>query len=169
MLYIATLVIDMDEGAVDFLGPLCKKHNQLTGAQLTPDDIKTWDLKEYGIENETWQTPGFFENLPAAKGAIEVLYKHRKRYRLTIATDPCGVDFVRQEKQQWLERHLPFVDDVYFTDDKTYIPGDLILDDCPRHLESYPGIKVKMLRAYNRHTPADHTIKSWQEFDQLLR
>jgi len=163
-----TLVIDMDGVCCDFVGAVCKEHNRLTGDNLYPTDITDWNMKLFGIENSTWQKPGFFLELKPIYGAVETLEKLKHSFRLSIATDCMGIDFVQADKKVWLEQYLPFVDDVYFLSDKSVVPGDLIFDDAPHHLEVYPGITVKMLTPYNEAATADYTVTNWDRFYEVV-
>jgi 5'-nucleotidase len=164
-----TLIIDMDGVSCGFLPAVCREHNLLTGGNLKPEDITDWDMSLFGIEKSTWQKPGLFRTLEPIPGAIETLYKIRHDYRLTIATDCMGVDFVQSDKQCWLDEHMPFIDDLYFTSDKSGVPGDLLFDDAAHHLESFPRLTVKMLTPYNRYARADFTVENWRQFERLLR
>ena len=164
------LIIDMDGVSVQFVPAICKEYNKTTNnGELTPADITAWDMRQFGIEDEMWIKPGFFRNLEPMPGAVEVLYKLKNDYRITIATDCMGVDFIQKDKQAWINEHLPFVDDVYFLSDKSIVPGDLLFDDAPHHLDNWPGIKVKMVTPYNQDTKADYEVNNWQEFDELIR
>ena len=164
-----TLIIDMDGVTCHFVPKVCREHNKSTGDKLQPKDITAWDMKLFGIKNDTWQKPGFFRDLEPIAGAIETLYKLRHDYRLTIATDCMGVDFVQDDKKAWLEEHLPFVDDVYFLSDKSVVPGDLLFDDAQHHLESFPGLTVKMITPYNLTARSTFEVENWREFEQLLK
>ncbi len=164
-----TLVIDMDGVCCDFGAAVCREHNKLTGDNITPAIFTDFNMKLFGVQVDTWKKPGFFRHLEPMPGAIEILYKLRRDFRLTIATDCMGMDFVQADKKAWLEKYLPFVDDVYMLSDKSGVPGDLIFDDAPHHLEVYPGITVKMLTPYNAHAPADYTVTNWQKFYNLVK
>jgi 5'-nucleotidase len=164
-----TLIIDLDGVSVQFVPGVCNEHNALTGDNLKPEDITDWNMKLFGIQNEVWQKPGFFAALKPMPGAIAALNRLRKKYRLTIATDTMGIGFVREDKADWIERHIPWVSDVYYLSDKSEVPGDLLFDDAPHHLAAWPKIAVKMVTPYNLKAPADHEVKSWREFEALLK
>jgi 5'-nucleotidase len=163
------LIIDMDGVTCQFVPAVCAEHNRLTGDNLKPEDITDWNMKLFGIQNETWLKPGFFRNLEPMPGAAEILYLIRKDFRLSIATDCQGVDFVQADKRAWLEEYLPFVDDIYFLADKSAVPGHLIFDDAPHHLEAFPGITVKINTKYNVDAAADHEVDNWRQFYNLLQ
>lgn len=164
-----TLVIDMDEVTVQFVPAVCDAHNALTGDNLKPEDITDYNMQLFGVQPETWQKPGFFKSLKPMPGAIATMNRLRKKYRLTIATDTMGISYVREEKQDWIDRHIPWVSDVYYLSDKSDVPGDILFDDGPHHLEAWPRIKVKMITKYNEGAPADHEVNSWREFEALLK
>lgn len=163
------LVVDMDGVTCQFVPAVCQEHNRLTGDNLQPEDITDWDMTLFGIQKDTWLKPGFFLDLEPMPGAAEILYLIRKDYRLSIATDCQGVDFVQDDKRAWIEKHLPFVDDIYFLSDKSAVPGHLIFDDAPHHLKAFPGITVKMITPYNADAAADHEVDSWRQFYNLLQ
>ena len=125
-------------------------------------------MQLFGVKREYWQKPGFFRDLEPMPGAIETLKLLKPDFRITIATDCMGIDFVQADKQAWLEEHLPFIDDLYFVSDKSGVPGHLIFDDAPHHLAAFPGITVKMITHYNIHAPADHEVNSWIQFHKLV-
>ncbi len=164
-----TILIDMDGVSCHFVPAVCREANKRTGGNLKPEDITDWVMGKFGVERTDWQKPGFFANLEPIEGATDTLYRWHKEHRLIIVTDTMGVDFVEADKRIWLAKHLPFIKEVICTTDKSGVPGDLLFDDAPHHLADFPGITVKMLTPYNTDTPADYTVKSWKEFDQLLR
>jgi 5'-nucleotidase len=163
-----TGVIDMDGVVVNFVPAICNEHNRITGKHLTPADITSWDMRQFGVTDEMWIKPGFFRKLRPIPGAIEVLYKHKDNYNFVIATDCMSIDFIQKEKQLWLEEHLSFIKQAYFLSDKSIVPGDFILDDAPHHLDNYPGIRIKMITPYNKNTKADYEVEDWEAIDNLF-
>lgn len=164
-----TLIIDMDGVCCHFVPKVCRETNKITGGNLQPKDITDWNMQLFGVKREYWLQPGFFRDLKPIAGAKETLYKLRHDYRLTIATDCMDIDFIQADKTEWLEEHLPFVDDVYFLSDKSVVPGDLLFDDAQHHLESFPGITVKMITPYNLTARSTFEVENWKEFMQLLK
>ncbi len=164
-----TLVIDMDEVCCHFVLAACIETNKRTGGNLKPEDVTDWVMGKFGIERTDWQKPGFFRNLEPISGAVETLYKWRNDYNISIATDCMGVDFVQKEKQEWINEHVPFIKNVYFLSNKSVVPGDLLFDDAPHHLDNWPRIKVKMVTPYNKDTEADHEVENWKQFDKILK
>ncbi len=161
MLYL----VDLDEVVADFLTPVCELHNLKTGSNLTRDDITTWDLAGFGIDAKTWQKPGVFRRLEPLSGSVEALrLLYKQGHRLWIITDAMNIEFIQDEKSEWVGEHIPFVNGVIFTDQKHLIPGDALIDDSPLHLSQYPGVTVKINRPYNRDIISDYNYNTLMEF-----
>jgi 5'(3')-deoxyribonucleotidase len=153
MLYL----VDMDGVITDFVGAVCEEHND----NVRPEDITKWDLSEFGIKNETWQKPGFFRNLKPFAGAVETLWKmHQLGDKLWIVTNAMGIDYIEEEKAAWVREHIPFVRGIVFTDQKHTVPGDVLIDDSPEFLNSYPGTTIKINHPYNVDVEADYAFDS---------
>lgn len=164
------LVIDMDGVLVDMLSALVEQHNRENGKSLTVEDIVEWDLSVYGIPDADFQRPGFFYSLKPYPGAVEAIRELSQKHEIIIATNNMGIDFVKREKMGWIFTNLPYmVHDWHFTSNKAEVPGDIILDDCPAYLETYPGITVAMDRPYNRYVKTDYRVKDMREFAELIQ
>ena len=78
---------------------------------------------------------GFFENLPPIKGAINAL--HDMLYAgldVRICTAPINAyRYCVSEKFAWVERHLghEWTKRIILTKDKTWVHGDILIDDKP--------------------------------------
>ena len=162
-------LVDLDGTTVDFVGPLIGAHNKKTGDNLCRKDINKWDLREFGIENETWQVPGFFRNLPLLEGAKEVLWKmYQNGHKIWIVTNGMKIDFIEKDKADWVKENLPFVRGIIFTDKKHELPADgILIDDCPEYLEKFKGTTIKMNTPYNAHVKADYEVDDWQDIDMI--
>ena len=164
------LIFDLDGVIVDFVPGLCKEHNLLTGDNLKPEDITAWDLRKFGVQDETWIRPGFFRNLKTVKGARETLESYYESdYHFIIATDTMGINFIQREKAAWLQEYLPWIDEVYYLSNKALVPGKALFDDGPHHLAIFPGTTVKYLHPYNIDAPADHVVENWSDIDRMLK
>ena len=163
------LIFDMDGVFVDFVPGVCKEHNRLTGGNLKPEDITAWDMRLFGVQDEMWIKPGFFRSLLPVKGAIKTLEKYRYDYHFIVATDNMGIDFIQQEKAVWLNKYLPWMDEVYYLSDKSLVPGEVLFDDGPHHLKAFPGVTVRYEHRYNLDVPADHVVTGWPDIDRMLK
>lgn len=78
------------------------------------------------------RSPGFFENLPPAKGALEAvdwLIQHFECFLLT--TTPWGAPLASTEKRLWVDKHLPkyFFKRLITSHFKNLNIGDFLIDD----------------------------------------
>ena len=165
MLYL----VDQDGVITMFTPAVCEEHNRLTGENLKPEDIDQWDLRKFGIKDETWQKPGFFASLEPYPGAIEALWDlYQLGHKLWIVTNGMDIPFIEREKAAWVREHIPFIRGIVFTDRKSEVPGDALIDDCPHFLETYPGVTVKINHPYNREVEADYSFDSLMEASKVL-
>ncbi len=77
---------------------------------------------------------GFFENLPAIKGAIEGMEKLLSYHDVRICTAPMRSSrYCISEKIAWVRREMGkhWLERLIITKDKTYVRGDVLIDDKP--------------------------------------
>jgi len=163
------IAIDMDGVCCEFVPELCKEYYKATGKILKPEDITDWDIRKFGITDEMWIKPGFFRGLEPVEGALEVLWKYRYKYNFVIATDTMGIDFVQKDKQWWLDRYMPFIKNVHYTSDKSFLNSIALLDDAPHHLNDFPNLKIKMVNPYNEGVYADYIVENWRDVDSIFK
>ncbi len=159
----------MDDTSVDFSGSVLSEASKI-GINLSVNDLHCYDLKSYGIDNSLWIKEGFFNNLKFYPNAVKVLCRLSLYHNIIIATYDMDSDIIRKDKKKFIRDNLSFVSKVYFTNEKHKVVGDLIFDDCPDHLESYPGITVKADKPYNRQVKTDYVIynNDWLSFEELV-
>jgi len=168
------LLIDMDEVLCDFLGELCRQYNHLHGTDIAPADINQYDLRDFiGEEGRCiFLRAGFFDCLEPFPHAIEVIHKLiADKHDVIIATNALGHPDVAADKCRWLQRHLPelYPENVIIASRKELIQADLIFDDSPAVLNSFPGIRVIMDRPYNRKVQGYRIFNnSWPDFYSLV-
>ena len=157
------IIMDMDEVLVDFLNPLLAKHNERYNEKVTIDDLTEWELPSK--MKSIFCEPGFFLELPPAFGGIEGMqYLKREGHDVIIATSPSESQFIARDKLLWIKILLPdFLDNLFITHRKQIIPGDIIVDDCPKYLkESIATHKIVMHRPYNQGIEGIR-VRNWQE------
>lgn len=172
---IIKLLIDMDEVICDFLGELCRRYNQLTGAEIYPEQLKQYDLTSFvgEIGKSIFLRPDFFSELKAFPHAVETLKKlYIEGYHLIVATDAKGDSHVAADKKNWIKRHLPFLPSTNFiiSSEKHLLDGDLFFDDSPDVLNWFSGIKVVMDRPYNKEVKGYRIFNNdWLQFYSLVK
>lgn len=115
-----------------------------------------------------YTAPGFFATLPPVQGAVaaaQALLAHGHDVR--ICTSPI-TDYRNcvGEKLQWVEQHLgsDWVARVILTKDKTWVRGDILIDDKPEISGSLPPLWQHWLydAPYNHHTATAKRVR-WDQ------
>lgn len=173
----STIFIDLDNTTVDLTGPWLELYNQEFDDNVTPADIKDYDVGRY-VKSECsrnrlygfFSRPGFFRNLPALPGAVAGIRELvRRGYNVYIATSPphSSLDSMR-EKTEWVRDHFPELrGNVILLGDKGLLRGDILFDDAPEQLERFQGVSVCMAQPYNEGC-GDYRVGGWSEFLELL-
>ena len=155
--------IDVDDVLMDTTAAWLQVHNEITGDNVTPDDVKSWDIAQY-ISKGSRETlfnilrqNEFWKNVGAVNDSITYLWKLIAEHEdseidVYIATatypDTAGAKIKR------LLQHFPYIDErkVVMTASKGVLNIDLLVDDNPENLCSMPSGCVKILfdRPHNR-------------------
>lgn len=169
------LLIDLDEAVCDFLGGLCARYNSINGTTYDVSDFHHYDLsKVMGPRvRDYFLCDGFFSQLQAYPNAVEVLTRLvNDGFEVLVVTDALGSPEAEADKFHWLKRNLPFLfpTNTVLASRKDIIRADLMFDDSPRHLDSFPGIRVVMDRPYNKEVQGCRVFNNdWLEFERLVR
>ncbi len=100
--------------------------------------------------------PGFFRDLPPMPGGIEAVHEMiALGHTVRICTSPIDdYEHCVSEKFQWVERHLgrAFAKNIILTSDKTFVRGDILIDDRPEVCGAYAPVWEHIIfdRPYNR-------------------
>lgn len=174
-----TILFDMDGCKVDFTGGILKfllDHHP--HATLQREDLHIWDffslipceLARREAE-EVMRSPGFFFNLepiPEALTAYRALVESGHNVR--ICTTPVARDWPAarmrsmRDKTKWVEKYLgrQAAKKIIFSDDKTEVPADVIIDDKPHLTVGKTMIRfqhwVIVDHTYNRNLPDAHHL-----------
>lgn len=126
------------------------------------------DYPEYMNElAQVYTAEGFFVNLPPMTGAIEALHELLAvGHDVRICTSPITeYRHCVTEKFMWVERHLgkEWVNRIILTKDKTWVRGDILIDDKPGITGSLTPVWQHWVydQTYNRHL-TDKPRVSWQ-------
>lgn len=156
------ILVDQDGVLADFEQGVHHLWQQKFGECLPLKGVRTHfyladDLPD--LKNELYQIyseVGFFEHLPPMDGAIEALnWLVDHGYDVRICTAP--INAYRNcvaEKFMWVERHLglDWTKRMILTKDKTWVRGDVLIDDKPYVTGSLPALWTHWLydQPYNR-------------------
>lgn len=117
---------------------------------------------------DIYTSPGFFAGLPPITGAIQALHTLLAHgHDVRICTSPI-TDYQNcvAEKFAWVEQHLgsQWPSRVILTKDKTWVRGDILIDDKPEITGSLTPLWTQWLydAPYNRQYTHRHRI-CWQD------
>lgn len=169
------IVFDLDSIVADFFQVLLEDHNAATGEGLTPDHIVDWNMAKCSAHGkkiyEPFNKPGFFTRLPLIDGAYDamqtlIVEDGNKAVIASHAVTPEAV----AEKQQWVAKHLPFVDpkSVWLGQNKHDLHGHVLVDDGPHNARSFreehPNAHIVTIAyAYNNVPEYDLRTGSWRD------
>lgn len=146
------IIFDMDEVITQFLKKLLSVYNERYNTNLMINDIFNWQFTD--DFHKIFQEKGFFEDLEPYPKAIETIQDLKEDgFDIIIATDAGGDPEIAYSKLKWIDEYMPFINrqkEVIITGSKHLINADLIIDDSPIHLESFPLLKIAIDRPYNR-------------------
>lgn len=158
-----TILLDVDEVVADLLGEWLRRYNLQYEDNLTPDRITDWNLVPFvkpECGSKVYEILGqedIYDNVQPIPGALEGIQSLREVSRVVFVTS-ANVATMRG-KVHWLERHGllgegPRHEDLIIAHDKSMVRGDLLIDDAPHNIQSYPGRKIVFDRPHNRNLPA---------------
>lgn len=113
---------------------------------------------------------GFFRDLEVMEDSREVLVRLKDRYDIIIVSSTLQHPNAPKDKLAWLHRHFPFIpwSKIVFCGDKSIIRADFLIDDHPRHLESFTGTPILFSAYHNVHENRFARASNWKEVEQLI-
>ncbi len=172
------LGIDLDGVCADTVGRWLELYNKEYSDCLTHANIIRWELHEfvkpecgtklYNYLNEE----KFFSGLDPIPGCTEALAElHELGHELFIVTaSPRKAPTAAFDKLSWVEKHFPFFDTKNFitTHRKDMIDVEILLDDSPHNLLTFPGMACAFDQPWNQGVDAEYRVKVWAEFVALI-
>lgn len=117
-------------------------------------------------------TDGFFETAPVIPGSQEVLEALNEQYEVFIVSAAMEFPKSLSEKQNWLNRHFPFISwkQMIFCGLKTPIQGDIMIDDMFKNLDHFKGRGILFTQPHNQLLdPKNNTrVHHWSDIKSLL-
>lgn len=176
-----TLLIDMDDTIENCTEAWILYANRRYGESVDPDSITTWDpsvsfshvthdqmyalLGEGALYDEIVPLPGAVE-------ALKALLKDGHKVLLVTSTTPEAITY---KKEKVFDRWFSFLpsENVIFTQDKSHVKGDILIDDLPRNLETSSARGILFTAPHNRaYDAAAHgflRVHDWNELLPILR
>lgn len=178
------VIVNLSEGVVDWINRELEKpvYKGSYRCDLTEKDIVQyyfWDnykLQEsFGrkLQERMFNTEKFWYSLSPIRDSLNVLRRLSEKFNIYIATRPALNDVCISEKMDWVKIHLPFigVDKVVFTQDKSILRGDIMIDDEYEQLKRFEGTRILFYQPYTSWdvlTKCDYVVKSWKSLEEIL-
>lgn len=111
------------------------------------------------------------EPVPGAVAGIRTLVSEGHDVRIVTQVLPEAAGASYEGKLKWIKKHLPEFDlgHVIVTKDKASVSGDVLFDDAPHQLSSFPGRAVALRYEWNKDVPNVVHVDGWPEFVQWIR
>ena len=171
------IAVDMDEVIADLHGRRLEAYEAEFGVSLSDADL--YGKKIYDATPEAHHErlqgylsePGFFEGLDVMAGAQDVLHELSKEHEVYIVTAAMEVPMSMPEKYAWLQTHFPFLNPLNFVfcGHKFILATDVLIDDSPRHFETFAGQPILFDALHNRTEERYPRVNTWSEVPALLQ
>lgn len=151
-----TILVDMDSTVVEIFERWLGEYNDLTGDNLTVDELTTWHTHDHARHGrriyEPLQRRGFFRNLPAIPGAIESLELLAREHDV-IVTSAAMFPSNFSEKVEWVRENLPFLPEtnIALVSRKYLLRGAVLIDDGPHIAELFRKVNPEAFIAGIEH------------------
>jgi 5'(3')-deoxyribonucleotidase len=134
--------IDVDGVLRDMLSTMCNLYNIEYKDNIQPSDVKNYDVdisfpkckevdgmsaKYFFFSEKGFELARYSSIVPKAKEAMDIL--HNLGYYIVIVSYQDGC-YNQKNTLYWLDEHNIYYDSICFTDDKSIIKGDIMVDDC---------------------------------------
>jgi 5'(3')-deoxyribonucleotidase len=173
------ILVDMDGVCCDYIRPWLEIYNRDYNDDLCREDLVVWGIHEL-VKPECGRkiydylgSPNFYAYLEPLPDVSEVVSRLLTAgHELIIVTaDVFNSTTALFDKRGWVERHLPLIPkrNVIGCHRKELIRGDLLFDDGPHNLESFPGLTCAMDLPHNQQVEVDFRVCGWLEFEQLIK
>lgn len=179
-----TVALDCDGVLADFDASVRKLANNSQRSWLTrllkPVRDETLPLDDlFGSTQGMWEAIeeagyDFHKNMPVIAGAIDAVHELRKDHDVICVTSPpATVSHWLRLRTSWLRDHFMFKrDEIIFTPGKHYIRADVLVDDLPKNLAQWPGMRVLVSQPWNRGNTIPEgtmTVASMSEVPSILK
>eukprot|EP00924_Labyrinthula_sp_SR-Ha-C_P016704 augustus_masked-scaffold_6-processed-gene-12.38-mRNA-1 protein AED:0.22 eAED:0.24 QI:0/-1/0/1/-1/1/1/0/726 len=182
-----TILIDMDNTLVDWDGGFIRRYAKKTGKPIEEVRDIVRERSEFEIEKnfaeketeaviEVIQEQGFYYELKPFEGAVEALKEMVDMgvdVRLVTSPHPTCAAECAKEKYDWLEKYLgpSWIDRLVIARDKTYMYGDVLIDDKPKVSGKSKVIQwtqVVFHQNYNAGVSGKARLSKWSEWKEVV-
>lgn len=170
------IAIDMDETICDSLARHLEWYNRKFETQLTKEDTKGARIYQVIPQEHLEEVkshpnhPDFFRDLVPFDGAIEAIRHLSLSYDIFFVTAAMEYPASFNAKYEWLKKHVTFVDHLNFVfcGDKSIINADYLIDDTPKHLDTFDGEGILFNAPHNVEATGYQRVHDWSEILEIL-
>lgn len=167
------VLVDMDGVLADVYCQFLDFEFRETGVRRDP--AVTFGFSEpeaFPFYEKHVRMPGFFRTAPVMQGSVAGLEYLNGRYEVVILSSATEFPQSLSEKAFWLNEHFPFIDwrQMVFCGRKDVVRGDIMIDDHPKNLRSFPGEKIVFTQPHNAGLALPDCIRvsAWDEIVRML-
>jgi len=170
------IAVDMDEVLAKYTNKVIKTLKHETGYEV---DLKKAEgnflskvLPEEYLDKVTSYPyrAGFFRDLEVMEDSQEILARLNNNFEILIVSSTLQHPNAPKDKLEWLHEHFSYIhfNKIVFCGDKSIVRADYLIDDHPKHLESFQGESILFSAFHNMHENRFRRADSWKEVEQLI-
>lgn len=173
------IAVDVDGVVADLHTEWLRRYNRDYQDHLRTEDISRWDMDtvvkaECGKRIYDYLSqPDLYDHVAPIDGAwLGVQYLRGAGHRVVFATS-C-VQGMTDPKWRWLQRHSFLGEgraqsgDLIVVHDKSLIRADMLIDDYPKNLEGFKGLRLLFDAPYNRRSNLPR-VQGWHQLQDAMR
>ena len=170
------LIVDMDEVLASYTLKVILTLKAENGIEIDLNSVKgkflsqSLDPELTEIVSSYPYRKGFFRNLDVIPGSQQALKSLSEFYEIVIASACMQHPNSLNDKLAWLHEHFSFIpyQNIIFCGNKKSIYGDYLVDDHPKHLESFKGSPLLFEAFHNINESRFSRFKTWTELEAFL-
>ena len=114
---------------------------------------------------------GFFRNLRVIPHSQEVLKGLMDHFNIFIVSACLQHPNSLMDKLLWLNENFPFIPNqqIIFCGEKSFLGTDFLIDDHPKHLESFKGTPLLFSAFHNTGEKRFRRFDNWLQIDSYLK
>ncbi len=171
-----TLAVDMDEVLAGYTKKVLETLQHETGIQIELKTVegnflsKSLDPQLVEIVSSYPYRKGFFRDLEVIPGSQHALESLSDDYDILIVSACMQHPNSLNDKLSWLNEYFPFIpfQKIIFCGEKKFISADYMIDDHPRHLETFKGIPLLFTAFHNINESRFRRFEDWHGLEKFL-
>lgn len=168
-----TVLVDMDGVLADVYRLFLDYHFRETGEKIDEKDIYgKLEYEAFPLFEKHVHLKGFFQHAPLMEDSQRALEVLNNKYNTIILSSATEFPLSLTEKQLWLLQNFPFISwrQVIFCGDKSYVKGDIMIDDHNKNLKNFDGTKILFTQPHNIFIEDSDYFRanSWQQVLDIL-